>query len=350
MNYCMNLGAWNHIFAVPCEVVDQHIRLAGAVQLKILLWLLRHRGEQCTAESISAGLGMAEMDGRDGIQYWVEVGLIAQKEQEFSPAPISQEISEPTIPPVALVEENSVAEEEVSEEAIPVEKTPRKAPPRLRNLNPADIVRRINESEEIKSMIEMTDMIFGRDLSTPEMGRIVDLYDWYGLPAEVVVMLIQYAASVNKANMNYIEKLAQNWAEQEINTHEKAEEKINELERRTDCWKQVCTIFGISSRLPSNTESEASYRWLEIWKFSPEILREAYNRCVDSTGKMQFTYINRILERWNKEGIRTIKDVMDDAERTRPQAQKPATPSPAKGAKKQTSYDIEAFEQMNNDL
>lgn len=35
MNYKMNLGAWNSIFAVPCSVVDEHIKLAGAAQLKV---------------------------------------------------------------------------------------------------------------------------------------------------------------------------------------------------------------------------------------------------------------------------------------------------------------------------
>ena len=80
------------------------------------------------------------------------------------------------------------------------------------------------------------------------------------------------------------------------------------------------------------------------------MIREAYNQCVDSIGKMQFSYINRILERWNKEGIRTVKDVMAEAERARSQPSKPQTTPSSKQGKKQTSYDIEAFEQLNNNF
>ena len=43
MEYQLNLGAWNSVFVVPSILVDQHIKLAGAVQLKVILWVLRHR-------------------------------------------------------------------------------------------------------------------------------------------------------------------------------------------------------------------------------------------------------------------------------------------------------------------
>ena len=53
MSFSINLGAWNSVFAVPCSLVDQHIKLAGALQLKVLLWVLRHAGESLTVEGIA---------------------------------------------------------------------------------------------------------------------------------------------------------------------------------------------------------------------------------------------------------------------------------------------------------
>ena len=42
MSYSINLGSWQSIFAVPSDVVDKHLKLAGGAQLKVLLWVLRH--------------------------------------------------------------------------------------------------------------------------------------------------------------------------------------------------------------------------------------------------------------------------------------------------------------------
>ena len=46
MKFSINLGAWNSVFAIPTQVVDQHLKLAGGVHLKVLLWLLRHAGNE----------------------------------------------------------------------------------------------------------------------------------------------------------------------------------------------------------------------------------------------------------------------------------------------------------------
>ena len=43
MNYKMNLGAWNSIFAVPCSVVDEHIKLAGSTKGFVVVFASRRR-------------------------------------------------------------------------------------------------------------------------------------------------------------------------------------------------------------------------------------------------------------------------------------------------------------------
>lgn len=77
MNYKMNLG-WHGIafFAVPCSVVDEHIKLAGAAQLKVLLWFLRHAGENFCDEDMASALSMSPADARDSMQYWIATGII----------------------------------------------------------------------------------------------------------------------------------------------------------------------------------------------------------------------------------------------------------------------------------
>ncbi len=41
--------------------------------------------------------------------------------------------------------------------------------------------------------------------------------------------------------------------------------------------------------------------------FTTDMIREAYERCVNATGKLSLHYMNKILERWHKAGITTPK-------------------------------------------
>ena len=45
MEYRLDVGMWNQVFAVPCALVDQHLKLAGKEQLQVILWLLRYPGQ-----------------------------------------------------------------------------------------------------------------------------------------------------------------------------------------------------------------------------------------------------------------------------------------------------------------
>ena len=52
------------------------MRLAGAAQLKALLWLLYHSGESCDDEELSRVLGLSRGDVCDAMQYWIDNGLV----------------------------------------------------------------------------------------------------------------------------------------------------------------------------------------------------------------------------------------------------------------------------------
>jgi len=53
MSMKINLGAWNSIFAVPSSVVDEGLKFSDGVKLKVLLYLLRHSGEDVNESDIS---------------------------------------------------------------------------------------------------------------------------------------------------------------------------------------------------------------------------------------------------------------------------------------------------------
>ena len=57
MNYSLNAGEWNSVFAVPSSVVDKYIKIAGGNSLKLLLFLLRHGGESFSEKELKEALG-----------------------------------------------------------------------------------------------------------------------------------------------------------------------------------------------------------------------------------------------------------------------------------------------------
>lgn len=332
MSFQIDLGVWNQVFIVPTSVVDQHLKLAGSAQLKILLWMLRHAGEAVEPEQIGTVLGLSRADVCDAMQYWIAAGVVSESANAASNT--APEILHPAQPQVSLTAPTAPEPTVVRKDA------PRARP---RQLNPMEIAARIQDNEDIRALIDAAEQNFGRPLSTPELGALVNLHDWDGLPGDVIMMIVQYAADNGRINMSYIEKTAVSWAAEGINTHEKAEEKIRLLDDRKTVWAQVSRLFGIDKRQPSASEYECAARWVRTWQFGDDMLREAYDRCIDSTGKLKFGYIDKILERWHSEGIRTI-------DQARAESRKPAsTAAPGRNApdpNANRSYDLEAFERM----
>ena len=69
MSMKINLGAWNSIFAVPSSVVDEGLKFSDGVKLKVLLYLLRHSGEDVNESDISKATGVNETDIPEAVEY-----------------------------------------------------------------------------------------------------------------------------------------------------------------------------------------------------------------------------------------------------------------------------------------
>lgn len=332
MNYTLNLGAWNSVFAVPSCVVDKHIKLAGSVQLKVLLWILRHAGEPFETADTAKALGIDRGEVNDAMLYWQEAGLLTVGENDLQPAGTA---SEPKAAAESAVEVPVTSESDMPEESV---KPKHRILSRPQKADNAFVARRMSESTEIACLMQEAEQILGRLISNGDSATLLMIHDDFGLPADVIIMLLQYVVSIGRANMRYIEKVAMNWADEEIFTHEKAEEKLRRLAENATAWRTVEQALGIPHRSPTAKEEEFASRWVNEWKFTPAMIHEAYERNVDATGKFTLSYMNKILERWHREGISTL-----------PQAQKEKLEraSARSNAPKKTTYDIAEYERSD---
>ena len=317
MEYRLHMGPWNSVFAVPTALVDRYLKLAGKEQLQVLLWMLRHGGEAFSPEALAQELALDQDAVLDALDYWQQEGLLANREGQLTPA------AQPEAP-----------------QAQAAPKAPAQAPglpPKRRLVRPdtQHLAARMGESEEIRFLMQEAQATFGKTISPAMAATLLAMCDDYGLPVEVVVMLLHYAKDVGKTGTAYLDSVARDWAESGVFTLEAAEKKLQELEEHRQAWAKVQSAAGLPRRAPSRKEEDAAYRWVYQWKFTGEMLRAAYERCVDNTGKFNISYINKILEGWHKQGARNLQEVE-------------ALEAKKKEEREQgTSYDIDQLEKMS---
>ena len=111
-----------------------------------------------------------------------------------------------------------------------------------------DVVRRQKDDAEFAYLLETASARLGRAITNGDMETLLYLYETAGLPAEVILMVIVYTVSMGKGHMRYIEKTALSWADNGIDTIDKAEQYLCRLDRRDQAW--ACSKrWGLPIRL-----------------------------------------------------------------------------------------------------
>lgn len=294
MEYSLNIGEWNSVFAVPSSVVDKYIKIAGGNALKLLLYLMRHGGESFTAEILRAELGFEELgELEDAALFWVQRGIIRTQNSKNAV----------TLTAYAMKTDISLPTAEKT-----VEKRPsiQKAKPAV--ISNGEIADLIKSSPETQMLFNEAEKMFGRPLHQSERQTIIQLSAHYGLPGDVSLMLLGYCFRLNKATPAYISKVAENWVNEDIMTVQLADEKIRTLEKQTSIEKRICEALGIVSNLSANNRAFIK-TWALDWGFGEDMIMLAYDKTLDGTGKWSFAYANKILETWKDKAITTPQEV-----------------------------------------
>ena len=331
MEYRLDIGAWGSVFAVPSLLVDKHIKLAGGAQLKVILWLLRHSGEGFDTADIAAALTMHEADVRDCMQYWINAGLVAENAGVLSPpAPEAPQ-------PAAEAVQTQPGQPGASQTAQTEEdaKPPKRLLSRPEKPDQKYLAERMKTDPAVEFLMSSADEIFGRFTSVNDKETLLLIHEYDGIPVEVLIMLMQYAAGEGKCNMKYIEKMAISWADEEILTLDAAEKKIQELTERSTAAKRYQRIIGLEAHSPTKKEKDFADLWINKRKFPDELIREAYEICVDTKGKFIQKYITSILENWFKSGITTKEQL---------RAQQSVKKKPPKSNTYDATYDLSLYE------
>ncbi len=370
MSIKLNLGAWNSVFAVPSKVVDEGLKFSDGVKLKVLLFVLRNCDNDIDENTISQATGVNVTDIPEALEYWVQRGILQKDNNIFSPTQESKPETYNDYSPdkgnedfesiLPVTDYNSKLEKNINSDKAFNSNKENLSNSKNQNTVEAITQRVAAESKrfavtkpqkpdyqftaqqlatdsEFKVLAEEAQSILGKTLSNSDCSTLLMLKNTCGLPLDVILMLIQYCVSIEKANIRTIEKIGISWADDGIYSVEAADNKIRLNKQLNTYFSIVSSAFGLQNiGSPTKKQLEYSKRWIEDWKFSPEMLREAYERCVDKKGTVQFSYIDGILKRWNSANISTLSDLKSFES-------KPGKPT----GKSKASYDIEELDKIN---
>ena len=318
MNFQLNLGVWGSVFAVPACVVDNYIKIASGEQLKVLLYLLKNAGVPLRGTDIAAVTGVSESDAEDALIFWENVGVVSSSDGVLQPP---EGAPRPAAAPFAPVAETPAVSAEV--------KVKLTADPQFQ---PKEIAVAVDSSSAVRYLFETYERLAGRPTKHTERNTLMLLTEEIGLPCEVAVMLVEYCFSVDKATPAYMKSVALDWCESGIDSVGKAEERIKSLRARYGLENRLRGMFRLNSAF-SKSQKDIISEWTEL-DINPELIEEAYDVCMKSTGKLSLPYMDKVLRGWLDKGITTPEQVAQSKNAPKPKQEA----SFSVGSLEQTAY------------
>ena len=189
-------------------------------------------------------------------------------------------------------------------------------PEELPEYSADDVARELREGSAFGLLLKEVQRTLGRTLPTGDTVKLFGIYDYLGLPPEVILQLVAYAKSECQRvsgpgripTMNYIEKMAFTWAREGLFSLPAAERYIMaRAEQRTN-ENTLAAALRISGRALTASERKYLDQWAEMG-FGPEAVAIAYDRTVLRTGKLAWSYMNKILKSWHAQGLHTPEEI-----------------------------------------
>lgn len=292
MSYTINAKMLGEQFALPKSVVSKHIKLAGSLQLKVLLLIFSDLSKDIDPKFIAEKLGANLYDVQDALGFWADLGYLTDNKQR---------------------EQKPVKQKAVHKEI--------KKPDRI------EVAETANDNPEIRFLFNEAQMRLGRTLRQSESSTLTWLVLDQGMPVSVLLMVFDYAVNSGRGTIGYIEKTAVDFINAGVDTIEAAEERIKLLTASQNAWNTVSRTFGFVRRSPSKSEAELCRKWVYDFGFSTALLKEGYDITVDNIGEFNMKYLDKILEDWHKAGVTSpdsAKEYINSNKQVKKQKERPS--------------------------
>ena len=229
----------------------------------------------------------------------------------------------------------------VSAESVVSAEPPVNAPslperPDLPDYTAAEVRSRKESDNAFSALISEAQLIMGRPLSTPDLIKLLGIYDHLDLPPEVVMELMNFVAELyrwkygerRRPSARAFELEARIWAERGITDFESAERYIRLARERRSQEGDIKASMKIVDRDFTDTERRYVEQWLN-WGFSADAIALAYDKTVTNTRKFSPAYMNKILMSWNEKGLHSLAEIQEKDRSVRSRSSSGSEPRPA---------------------
>ena len=189
------------------------------------------------------------------------------------------------------------------------------APGERPSYSETDVLEAMDTDHSFRSLYGEVQRLLGRTLNTEELKILLGFVRYLGFSADVISVLICYCkdrarqkGSLRNPSLRTIEKEAYAWAERGIETVEDASAFIQAQNVRNSRLSRLMSLLQIRGRNLTAAEERYAQSWLDMG-MEEEVLAMAYERTCLNTGGLNWAYMNKILQRWNQQGLRTAEEV-----------------------------------------
>ncbi|WP_167955647.1 DnaD domain protein [Anaerosporobacter faecicola] len=306
----------NDVTIISNIFIDEYMPKANGSFVKVYLYLLRLLSSADKIVSVAVIADCLEVTEKDiirALNYWDKTGVLSL-EKDRKDTIIGITLNDLALLDQTALDEIAASSDEdvtsVNESDVEIgstllaENDSKTATFEKPTYSPSQI-EALTKSDEIKWLMNIIEIYLERLLKPTDIQLILFLYENVGFSVELIMYLYEYCVSKNKKNSSYIEAVALRWAEEGIDTVEKAEATAIAYNAN---FNAVSKAFGLN-RMPGAIEQKYITKWIRTYAFSIDIIVEACNRTILSTKKPDFKYADKILESWSKKGVHHLSDI-----------------------------------------
>ena len=271
---------------VSTYFIEHHLKEANGTFVKVYLYALNlaFSGRNVETGQIAQALDILESDVLQAFAHWEKVGVLSETNGVYTFGEGHNSQSDAS--PIEILAENPVSDPDFG-----------------------DI---LTHSKPLAEMLQLAEQLLGRTLSGQDAETLYWFYDNLGFSPEVILILLEYCVSKEKTNMNYIEKVAIGWHEAGITTIEAVSHHIEAEQNKHDYLWALRKVMGLTNRTLTQTEEQYLMKWRTEWGMTEEMVALAYEYCCDQTAKLSFPYMDKIIARWERQGIKTVMQAEED--------------------------------------
>ena len=276
----LNMGGSSNITLLSNDFIDNYMKDANEMQIKLYLYLLRTQsaGRAVSISGLADFFNYPEKDIERALRYWESKGVIA--------------FDTPSAP-----------NPEVTKQSYTIE-----------------MLRAFKKSPETSWLITAMQQYTGRPVAPSQISSLLYMYSKLNMSPSLIDYLMQYCIECGEDSIRYMEETAMYWAERGITTPEKAklflngsaekqpEEADTMMAVSDDQVEHIMFLLGRSGK-PAPMELLLINRWLCTYGFSMEMIEEACNRAVTAVENNRPAYAEGILKQWHEKNIRTLDEV-----------------------------------------